>query len=758
MDTSFKDEVTAAELVPVNHSEFAKYTMREFIPNFIDGLKLVYRRVLWTLGSSSGKQKCAKLIADTMGELHPHGDASIYSGLIRLCQPFSQCLSFINPLGNCGSYGGARAAAPRYLDLERSPFACDLFFNGVNTKTFSYVPNELNTGVEPASFIPVIPTALIVGANSIGVGFKSAIPFYNFVGVCNLAIKYIQCRKDMLFHPKDFYSEFATFMIPDFPSWSLLRNTDDILENYSKGNFDAPIVTDGCMDVFPGKILLKSIPYGNAFQQILVKLKEEMTKPSFISANVNEVANLMAAVDVGDIKISLKRGVDVFEILDELKRCLGFTRSFTPIWNFSDNGGTVYRLTPYQLIEKWYVERYRSILGDLKITQRELNTQKREIEAKVIVVDNTDDVTNIVKTSASKDEAIRRLVTRFKEQKLSQLQAEYILTLSLSQLTKEGKDKLVQDLETVNKKIAEHTAKFSDVDKLVIDAIINVKDKYASKIHRRCLLPDFYGCIHINGNGIIQIRSLQELAHQVRRWGNENISIEVYPSGRIHHVKYLDAKGFTEDKLCFPKAFKAHDFKTTKNTPTCTIVLNDGLIYRVDSMIRPTKGQFIAADTKFSAITAKRTLEIHRVTDVPKRLQANALGVQTEIKFISPTVSDILAVAYYDSKEQNLIHIALVKDGERIPLSVLSKPVVAGIFRPKDPMAITIDDKYLNRCNVKHLFFSSVESLMGKETHIIVYLNRKTTSNGLNLTQIYKSIDLYGVMHINKTKDVYEFV
>jgi DNA gyrase/topoisomerase IV subunit A len=258
------------------------------------------------------------------------------------------------------------------------------------------------------------------------------------------------------------------------------------------------------MDVYPGKVHLRSIPVGNNFLQILDHLKQEKAKPSFISATVNEVAHLLASTNVGNIKIDLKRDVDVFTILDQLKKELSFTKSITPIFNFSDSEGCVYQLTPFLILEKWYIERYRSVLGDLKITQKDLNNLKREIEAKVIVVDNVDKVTNIVKTSAGDEEAIDKLMKAFAKNHLSVLQAKYILTLSLSQLTRYGRDKLLADLDTVNKKIVANTEKFQDVDKIIMDDIVWIKDKYVNKIPRRCILPDYIGCLHMK-TGIITI-------------------------------------------------------------------------------------------------------------------------------------------------------------------------------------------------------------------------------------------------------------
>ena len=763
METEFKEQVTCSEAIVPNHTKYAQYSIREFLPNAIDGLKLINRRILWVNRATTGKIKASKLVSDTMQSLHPHGDASIYGAMIRLCQSFTQAHPLVTAFGNVGAIGNAaRPAASRYLDITRSEFAYDLFFARVNQKTLNYIPDELNVGVEPTFFIPIIPFALISGVNGIGMGFKSEIPMYYFSDVCDLTLKYIQNRKNMKFHPKDFYSEFSHYLVPAYPQYSLVRNWTQLQESYAQGNFTCPIVLDGCMDVYPNKVHLRSIPVGNSYPQIMEHLKQEKAKPSFISANVNEVANLLAATEVGDIKVDLKRDCDIFEILEQLKKELSFTKSVTPIWNFSDHNGMVSQLTPYLIIEKWYIERYRSVLGDLKITQKDLNDQMREIEAKVIVVDHVDEVTNIVKTSAGDDEAVERLMAAFTKQHLSVLQARYILSLSLSQLTRYGRDKLLQDLEIIKKKIDEHTAKFQDVDQIIMNDILWLKEKYAGKIQRRCILPDYIGCIHIKDRGIIQVRTIPELAHQMGRWKKEDPSIELYPSGKSYHYRYLNNKGYAEYPFCFPKVFKANDMRTTKYKAKNTIILNDGQIYRMDGVTCPKDKNtelFTPIGDTFTAISRKYIVEQHEYAEIPKRRQADAFGIKTDMIYVSATTGPELIVAFYDQKEVNMIHIGKYKVGDRLTIPVISKAEIIGIYRPNDPIAITVDDKYLNRCIVKYLYFKDGETLLDGKHHVVVYLNRKTTSNHKSIVEVVRGRDLYGIQRLTKApKNDYDFL
>ena len=764
MESEFRDQLTAAEAIVPNHTAYARYTMREFLPSYIDGLKLLYRRILWTLGVKTDKIKAAKLIADTLASIHPHGTASIYDGVIHLCQSFTQAYPLITAYGNVGAIGNAAtAASERYLDISRSDFAYDVFFARVNTKTFSYIPDEMNVGVEPTFFIPIIPFALMSGIKAIGTGYKCEIPMYYFNDICELTLKYIQYRKtSMKFHPEQYYLEFAKLLVPSYAQYSLIRNGAELYDHYSRGDFDCPIVIDGCMDVYPNKVHLRSVPYGQSYPKIFEHLKEEKSKPSFVSANVNEVADLTAATEVGDFKITLKRDSNVFEVLDRLKKELNFTVRITPIMNFSDHEGKVYHLSPYMIVEKWYVERFRSVLGDLKITQGELNKKKREIEAKVIIVDHTDQVTEIIKTSSGNEEAIARLMDAFAQYRLSALQAEYILSLSLSQLTRYGRDNLLKDLEVVNQKIKDHTEKFKDIDQIIIDDIVWLKEKWGNVVPRKCNVPDYIGCLHIENNGIEQIRTIPELAHHLGRWTNCNPRIELYPAGKSYHFKYVDGKGYEEYPLCFPKAFKAHEFLTTKYKPKQTLILNDGLIYRTDGIVCPNKGkssaQYVPIGDEFTAITNRNIVELHKATDVPKRLLSNAMGVKTDIAYISSTTGSSLVVLYYDKKEVNTVHMGLFNVGERLVISMISTSDIIGIYRPQDPIAFTVKDEYLNRCTLKHIYFKDAESVLDGQKHITILLNTKRTSNGKSLVEIIKGRNLYGTQRMTKVKDSYDFI
>ena len=270
--SEFKQEVTASEIVEDNMNKYARHVLLQRLPNHVDGLKLIHRRILMALGSTEEKMKGSALIGKVMGTYHPHGDASIYGAIIRLAQPFNQVYPFVKVYGNVGDYSGEMAAAARYIDVTSSEFTRDLFFNKTNHKTLTYVPSETGVGIEAAYFIPVIPTALITGTQTIGVGVKSTIPYLELSNVCTLVEKFVALRKENPLTYHDNLITLAKYLVPDTPSHSLLRNYKAIIEAYTANKFTTSIIMDGVIDLYPDSIHIRTIPYGRDLKAILEEL------------------------------------------------------------------------------------------------------------------------------------------------------------------------------------------------------------------------------------------------------------------------------------------------------------------------------------------------------------------------------------------------------------------------------------------------------------------------------------------------------
>ena len=267
--TDYKSEMTADRAIEDNMKVYGTDTHKSKFPNNIDGLKLIHRRILWTLHKNPHTQKEASLTGQVM-KMHPHGDGSINDAISILAQPFSNMIPLVYSDSNIGMYSGEPPAAARYVDVSEAEAASDFFFKDVSDATLNFVPCESEEGVEPENFIPVIPTTLLIGSFGIAVGFKTDTPMMCIHELCQLAIEYVRLRSTCPDWQAKLLPVLSKMLLPDFPSYGLLRNKDELLTAYRSGIFDCPIMTDGILKIGTDRIIFETIPYKKSFGPVML--------------------------------------------------------------------------------------------------------------------------------------------------------------------------------------------------------------------------------------------------------------------------------------------------------------------------------------------------------------------------------------------------------------------------------------------------------------------------------------------------------
>lgn len=740
--SEFKQDVTASEMVETNMNKYARYVLLELLPNHVDGLKLIHRRILMALGTTEGKMKGSALVGKVMGTYHPHGDASIYGAIIRLAQPFNQVTPLVNVYGNVGDYSGESAAAARYIDVTSSEFTRDVFFNRTNSKTLTYVPSETGVGIEPAYFIPAIPTALITGTHTIAVGVKSIIPYLELANVCSLVEKFVSIRRESPMDYSDKLPMLARYLVPDTPAHSLLRNTRELVASYQEGKYETSVIMDGLLDLYPDSVHIRTIPYGKDLKDVLDTLNKMMRTASFISANCQEISDISTGFEYGDIKLLLKRGVDPFTVMEDLKRTIRFTAKQGYLWNFTNMNGTLLEMTPYDIIAAWYFERCRSILGDLKYTRNDLFRQYIRLTALIVVADHTDEVITIFKKADNREATIAPLCKSFK---LTENQAKYLSSLQMHQITRQGKDALLKDLKDVKDKMHQLQSKFTDIDNIIVSDADHIKNKYRSATRRRLRYPAFIGAMHITGSGFIQYESMDELAVLEKRWRRREYTLIPYPTG-CSGVMVRNGDLITCDRmLAHPKEFLADEIHPYKYKPKHTIYLGNGRILRIgdiffkDELVRKT----LPVSDVFMALNRRNTLLQYRATDVPKRRSSEAEGVKSDLVYISNIVCDSAIVVYVNEMRNNFIVFEHLKAGEKMAFPGMGKLHIYGIYNPADTILISLTDSHSYRRSVKHLGVLDPLKLLGTETRVTCALSRRSFSNGVRLRPLGKNSDIW---------------
>lgn len=293
------------------------------IPDARDGLKPVQRRVLYDMSElginyDKATKKSARIVGDTMGKYHPHGDSSIYETLVVMSQDFKRRNPLVNGYGNFGSIEGDGAAAQRYTEAKLEKFTQDILLTDLD-KTITYVQNYDGTETEPEVLPARLPMLLINGSEGIAVGMVTSTPQHNVTDVCNLCLAYLKkpdmTTKEML----------QILNGPDFPTGGIVANKDELESIYETGNGKLKIRGKVSFESGRGrgdkdKLVITEIPYtmvGNGIEKFLMdvsNLVDDKTLPE-----ITDISNQSSKEGIR-IVLELKSGSDVERVKNILYR------------------------------------------------------------------------------------------------------------------------------------------------------------------------------------------------------------------------------------------------------------------------------------------------------------------------------------------------------------------------------------------------------------------------------------------------------
>jgi len=744
----FDPEVSASTIVTTNLKEHASYTTASVIPNYVDGLKKVQRRAINILGDHPQNMKLKTLVGDVL-KLHVHGDVAVEDAIIRLAQPFNQALPLVHITGNVGSASGEDAAAGRYLDIASSDFTVDVFFNHTNPKTLATVKSEADDNIDELSyFVPAIPMSLLCGNWALVPGWSSNIPMYNFNDICELTKKFVEMKQK---YPNDYYNRYhayAKYLVPDYPNVCMIRNVKDLRIALSKGVYDTPLIEDGSIQIYPNKINIRMLPHDQTCKKVLDKLGSMMRdNSSFGSTYFTEVSDLQTGEMYANIECVLKRNVNPFMILDELKKIIRFTSAITPVFNFSDENGHLVTCTPIELLKVWYDARFASISADLNIRSKELYFRLRKLEALIIIKDHSKEVMDLFRTGESKQKCLEKIVKKYK---LSDLQAMYIGSLQVQQFTQEGRDELVKELVEVKKEMDELHTRYQSIDKIIVDTVDKIQKKYKDLVPRRTRIMDFIGAVHVDG-GYIQFSTLQEMRDIVHQWNSRNPEITLYPKNPVKVA--LDRKDIlTEKELVFPKQFRAERMVASPFPMRYTITLSNGCISRYDGIYigdGPAGTSALCSD-QFSAVDKDYHLLLVPVGDIPKRLSPTALGIKCNYLFVGSDLPSPTALVVYGLVDDTtMLHFEIIEANnpkQTLRVKFLRKASIFGIYPLNETVVINPPPEYKSHTGIRSIIGKPMDFFAEGEQKSTLRLRPKRFENGIALKPLYtRNCDIFAV-------------
>lgn len=420
------------------------------LPRVEDGLKPVQRRILYSMyeqGNTADKptRKSARIVGDCMGRYHPHGDSSIYDAMVRMAQPFSMNVPLIIGQGNFGNIDGDGAAAMRYTEAKLSPVALELL-RDIEKDTVRWSRNFDDTTKEPDMLPGRFPNLLVNGATGIAVGLATNIPPHNFGEVIDGVIAFIENKNISL------NAMMKIIKGPDFPTGGHVIPGDGLLQAYETGKGKITIRAKMHIEVASGdrrNIVITEIPYGLNKADLLVKIAGLKDEKKDVFQGISEIVDESDKEGMRAV-IKLRKDCDVDKIIKNLLKYSQLQMSYgINMVAIADGKPQLMGLLD---IIAYYVSYQRDVI--LRRSKYELEEAKERahiVKGLVIAVQNIDEVIQIIKNASSTSDAKNKLRLAFD---LSDRQAQAILDLRLARITKLEVNKLVNELQELERTIA----------------------------------------------------------------------------------------------------------------------------------------------------------------------------------------------------------------------------------------------------------------------------------------------------------------
>ena len=454
-DTDISSEMEASYLEYAYSVIYARA-----LPDARDGLKPVQRRILYSMDADGLRPdkpfvKCARVVGNVMGRLHPHGDAAIYDAMVRLGQPWAMRLPLVEGHGNFGSLD-AGPAAPRYTECRMAPAAlamCD----GLDEDTVDFRPNYDGKELEPAVLPAAFPNLLVNGATGIAVGMATNIAPHN-LGELVAALRYL------LDHPAADLDDLMRFVPgPDFPSGGKIIGLDGVRDAYATGRGQFRLrATARIEQVSPRRrgIVVTELPYMVGPEKIIEQIKALVAAKKLIGvADVKDLTDLRQGLR---LVIEVKNGINPDALLEQLYKTTKLEDSF------AINAVALVEGQPRTLGLKDLLDVYLKHRLDVTLRRSKYQLAKAEnrlhlVEGLLLAMVDIDDVIAIVRTSDEAAQAKERLMAAFD---LSDAQATYILDMQLRQLTRLSTIRLEAERDQLLSRIAELRAIVDDPNRL----------------------------------------------------------------------------------------------------------------------------------------------------------------------------------------------------------------------------------------------------------------------------------------------------
>ncbi len=493
-DDSFEEKILDIDVVDEMQGSFLEYAYSVIysraLPDARDGLKPVHRRIVYQMNEMGlrperGYVKCARVVGEVMGKLHPHGDASIYDALVRMAQPFSMRLPLVDGHGNFGSLGNDDPpAAMRYTEC-RMAAATSLMTESIDEDTVDFAPNYDGQEQEPAALPAAFPNLLVNGASGIAVGMATNMPPHNLREV-------VAAARHLIRHPNaDLDALMKHVPGPDLPTGGRIVGLSGIRDAYETGRGTFKIrATVTVEDVTARRkgLVVTELPFTVGPEKVIAKIKDLVGSKKL--QGIADVKDLTDRAHGLRLVIEVKNGFVPEAVLEQLYKLTPMEESFG-INNVALVDGQPLTLGLKELLEVYLDHRFTVVRRRSEFRRGKKRDRLHLVEGLLTALLDIDEVIRLIRSSENSTQAKQRLIEHFS---LSDVQTQYILDTPLRRLTKYDRIELEAEKDRLNAEIEELTRILesdAELRKLVSAELAAVAKKFGDD--RRTLLLESAG-------------------------------------------------------------------------------------------------------------------------------------------------------------------------------------------------------------------------------------------------------------------------
>ncbi|GAA2692650.1 DNA topoisomerase IV subunit A [Streptomyces lunalinharesii] len=490
----FEERILDIDVVDEMQGSFLEYAYSVIysraLPDARDGLKPVHRRILYQMNEMGLRPerayvKCARVVGEVMGKLHPHGDASIYDALVRMAQPFSMRLPLVDGHGNFGSLGNDDPpAAMRYTEC-RMASATSLMTESIEEDTVDFTPNYDGQEQEPVALPAAYPNLLVNGTSGIAVGMATNMPPHNLGEV-------IAAARHLIKHPNADLETLMRFVPgPDLPTGGRIVGLGGVRDAYEKGRGTFKIRATVAVENVSARrkgLVVTELPFAVGPEKVISKIKDLVGAKKL--QGIADVKDLTDREHGLRLVIEVKNGFHPEAVLEQLYKLTPMEESFG-INNVALVDGQPLTLGLKELLEVYVDHRFNVVRRRSEFRRTKRRNRLHLVEGLLTALVDIDEVIRLIRSSENSAQAKERLIERFA---LSEVQTQYILDTPLRRLTKFDRIELEAERERLESEIAELTRILesdAELRKLVSGELAAVAKTYGTP--RRTVLLESAG-------------------------------------------------------------------------------------------------------------------------------------------------------------------------------------------------------------------------------------------------------------------------